>query len=640
MGELNKGLVYTNDDCVGCNRCISVCPVLQANHAAVEGLDNVVKVDGDACVHCGACIDVCQHKARAFEDDTERFFEDLAKGQRISLLLAPAFIANYPDQYRQILGYLKSIGANRIISISFGADITTWAYLNWLTKHNLVGGISQPCPAVVDYIEHYVPELVSKLVPIHSPMMCGAIYAKKYMNITDKLAFISPCIAKKSEITRPQNAGYIEYNVTFEHLLKKLEGMDLSRYNAFDEVEYGLGSVYPQPGGLRENVEHFLGQDVFIRQIEGEKHVYHFLETYAERVKSGKELPFMVDALNCGGGCIYGTATDPENEMNDDILLEIHNQRVKSNRHNKKSAWSKENTPEARLKLLNEQFKKLDINDFVCTYEVKDARLEEVPEEVIENVFMKMKKFEPEQRNINCGACGYKNCKTMATAVACGINVVDNCIHYVKEELSETMKYVEAKALEAEEQRKQKEAIYQEVAAELARITEAMSELSEGNQATAADATNMAQKMSAVAEFGDKMQESTEQVTKSVKGYDEINEEIIKISSKTNMLALNAGIEAARAGEAGKGFAVIAERVRELAELTKFTVEDGQKQSKDVVPAMENLASETEVFLDNIRQVNEAIVTLAANSEEIAAKTAEIEPLIERITEQMQQMIE
>lgn len=228
----------------------------------------------------------------------------------------------------------------------------------------------------------------------------------------------------------------------------------------------------------------------------------------------------------------------------------------------------------------------------------------------------------------------------MATAVACGINVVDNCIHYVKDELSETMKYVEAKALEAEEQRKQKEAIYQEVAAELARITEAMSELSEGNQATAADATNMAQKMSAVAEFGDKMQESTEQVTKSVKGYDEINEEIIKISSKTNMLALNAGIEAARAGEAGKGFAVIAERVRELAELTKFTVEGGQKQSKDVVPAMENLASETEVFLDNIRQVNEAIVTLAANSEEIAAKTAEIESLIERITEQMQQMIE
>ena len=640
MGDLNMGLVYTNEDCVGCNRCISVCPVLQANHAVVEGVHNMVQVDGDACVRCGACIDVCQHEARAFQDDTDRFFEDLAKGHKISLLLAPAFIANYPDKYRQILGYLKSLGVNHIISISFGADITTWAYLNWITKHNLVGGISQPCPAVVDYIEHYVPELVSKLVPIHSPMMCGAIYAKKYMNVTDKLAFISPCIAKKSEITRPQNAGYIEYNVTFEHLVKKLEGMDLSKYDAFDEIQYGLGSVYPQPGGLRENVEHFLGRDVFIRQIEGEKHVYHFLQTYADRVKSGKELPFMVDALNCGGGCIYGTATNPENEMNDDILLEIHNQRVKSNKQNKKSAWSKEIDYATRLKHLNEQFKKLDLNDFVCTYEVKDNRLEEISEEVLDNVFMKMKKYEPEQRKINCGACGYQNCKTMATAIANGINVVDNCIHYVKDELGETMKFVEEKALEAEAQRQQKEAIYQEVAAELARITEAMNELSEGNSATAGDATNMAQMMSSVAEFGDTMKESTEHVMQSVKGYDEINEEIIKISSKTNMLALNAGIEAARAGEAGKGFAVIAERVRELAELTKSTVEDGQKQSKDVVPAMENLVSETDVFLENISQVNEAIVTLAANSEEIAAKTAEIEALIAKITEQMQQMAE
>ena len=202
------------------------------------------------------------------------------------------------------------------------------------------------------------------------------------------------------------------------------------------------------------------------------------------------------------------------------------------------------------------------------------------------------------------------------------------------------MRFVEEKAQEAEATRQQKEAIYQEVAAELARITEAMNELSEGNSATASDATNMAQMMSSVAEFGDTMKASTDQVMHSVKGYDEINEEIIKISSKTNMLALNAGIEAARAGEAGKGFAVIAERVRELAELTKSTVEDGQKQSKDVIPAMEGLSVETDTFLANISQVNEAIVTLAANSEEIAAKTAEIEALLAKISEQMQQMVE
>ena len=74
--------------------------------------------------------------------------------------------------------------------------------------------------------------------------------------------------------------------------------------------------------------------------------------------------------------------------------------------------------------------------------------------------------------------------------------------------------------------------------------------------------------------------------------------------------------------------------------LPKSTVEDGQKQSKDVIPAMEELSAETDTFLANISQVNEAIVTLAANSEEIAAKTAEIEALLAKVSEQMQQMVD
>ena len=30
---VKKGLVYTNDKCVGCNKCIRSCPVLTANVA-------------------------------------------------------------------------------------------------------------------------------------------------------------------------------------------------------------------------------------------------------------------------------------------------------------------------------------------------------------------------------------------------------------------------------------------------------------------------------------------------------------------------------------------------------------------------------------------------------------------------------
>ena len=107
-------------------------------------------------------------------------------------------------------------------------------------------------------------------MPIQSPLMCGAIYAKKYMKLEDKLAFISPCIAKKYEINDEKNKGYVSYNITFDHLMEYVRRENIKAEPAPNEIEYGLGSIYPMPGGLKENVYWFCGEDIFIRQIEGE----------------------------------------------------------------------------------------------------------------------------------------------------------------------------------------------------------------------------------------------------------------------------------------------------------------------------------------------------------------------------------
>ena len=93
-------LIYTNDLCTGCNKCVRGCPVLTANIATQEGY---VTVDPDKCIACGECFDVCPHEARDYYDDTDRFFEDLASGKKISVILAPAFLANYPKEYQRVL---------------------------------------------------------------------------------------------------------------------------------------------------------------------------------------------------------------------------------------------------------------------------------------------------------------------------------------------------------------------------------------------------------------------------------------------------------------------------------------------------------------------------------------------------------
>ena len=374
-------LVYTNEKCQGCNRCISVCPVLTANYSIPCGDGQRIEVHSENCISCGACFDACEHHARSFFDDTEQFFEDLGRGERISVILAPAFEANYPEQYGKVLGGLKRLGVNHIISVSFGADITTWAYINYITKHNFTGGISQPCPAIVNYIERYEPTLIKKLVPIHSPMMCTAIYAKKYMHISDKLAFISPCIAKKAEITDPNTNGYVSYNLTFEHLMNYVRKHNIIGENTKDEVAYGLGSIYPMPGGLKENVYWFCGEDVFVRQVEGEKRAYEFLEDYKKRVDRNDRQPFMVDILNCDRGCLYGTGIEEEKSHSDPLELDA--------------------------------------------------------------IFKQMGKMSKEEQSINCGACGYSNCTEMASAIFNNCNTPGNCIHYIKNAVQQFSKQLE-----------------------------------------------------------------------------------------------------------------------------------------------------------------------------------------------------
>ena len=437
MRNIEKGLVYTNDKCIGCNKCIRACSCIGAcvSTEPDENGNSRIMVDGGLCVACGACFDICEHNARDFIDDTERFFEDLKAGEKISLLVAPSFPANYPDTYAKVFGKLKELGVNRIISVSFGADITTWGYINYIQKHDFIGGISQPCPAVVGYIERYMPDLLPKLFPVQSPLMCAAIYARKELGITDKFAFISPCIAKKLEIDDADNHGYVQYNVTFTHLMEYVEKHNLYGEPCRDEIEYGLGSIYPMPGGLKENVLWLLGQDAFIRQVEGEKRLFHYLERNRELLRDGKTPFLFVDALNCENGCICGTGTDMSLSSTDYSLYHLHDIKEAVEKDTAGSAWSKYATPEERLACLNKQFEHLKLEDYLRTYTDRSAQCSlRIPDpEELEIIFLEMNKTDEASRHINCSCCGYDSCTEMAIAIHNGFNHKENCIHYLKD---------------------------------------------------------------------------------------------------------------------------------------------------------------------------------------------------------------
>ena len=641
------GFVYINDKCVGCNKCISVCPVLTANVAVEENGVQRIEVNSGQCINCGSCIDACEHGAREFSDDTERFFADLKAGKPISVLVAPAFEANYPGEYERVLGGLKSLGVRHIISVGFGADITTWAYINYIQKNKFYGGISQPCPAVVNYIENYRPELIRYLMPVHSPMMCAAIYAKKYMGITDSLAFISPCIAKKNEIEDPNTNGLVSYNVTFDGLMRYVREHKVSGAPAREETPHGLGAVYPMPGGLKENVAWFCGEDVLVRQIEGEKHVYEFLEEYKKRAEAGKRLPFMVDALNCSQGCLYGTGVESDRAAGDDTLYAMGD--IKARHKGGHGAWAEGSSPKKRLAQLNRQFAKLDPSDFIRHYTDRSAehRIHEPGEAELEEIFQRLNKRTKEDRSINCGACGYDSCRQMASAIYNQCNSESSCIHFVKNEAEERGRLAEQEAAEIEQARVHEKrrnelisGVVEGLHADFQDMNLSLQQLAQGNSSNAGESTAITGLMKNVLDFCEQLHHSFAEIRGLLEKLEQNNNNITSVANQTNLLALNASIEAARAGEAGRGFAVVADEIKTLAENSRTTAGDSNCNKDDIRQAMEILTDEANHLTEVIDEVNERMTNLAASTEEIAASadvlagiSNELQVKIQEITE-------
>lgn len=626
MNVTRKQLVFTNDNCIGCNKCIDACNCIGACVSYDEGGKTKIMVDGDKCVACGACIAVCEHGAREYVDDTEEFFDALKRGEKISLLLAPAFKANYPREYESVLGGLKALGVNRIISVSFGADITTWGYLNYVQQNHFTGGISQPCPAVVGYIERYVPELLPKLFPVQSPMMCAAIYARKEMGITDKLAFISPCIAKKIEMEAPSNKDMVQYNVTFDHLMKYVRENRISGSFSKDEIEYGLGSIYPMPGGLKENVYWFLGESVFIRQVEGTRHMYEYLQKNKDKIAGDKTPYLFIDALNCGEGCLCGTATEPEKAATDDAYCELLKIREESKKNH--GAWGKNLTPKQRLKKLNKQFAKLNLKDYLRTYEdLSDiCRYDEPTEQERQEIFKDMLKDTPQEQKINCGCCGYGTCAEMTTAIYNGFNKKENCIYYMKKEVEIEREHALELAHEVEQEkdegRRREEQIIETVNMvneKFASLHEAVDNMAEGNNGNAKESVEISSDMREISGFCEELSREMKEIHTVLGELNENNEEVVSIASQTNLLALNASIEAARAGEAGRGFAVVADEINNLASNSRETATRSNQSQERIMSSIGKIMKDAEQLIDTVNSINGKIENFAAATEEIAA---------------------
>lgn len=99
---------------------------------------------------------------------------------------------------------------------------------------------------------------------------------------------------------------------------------------------------------------------------------------------------------------------------------------------------------------------------------------------------------------------------------------------------------------------------------------------------------------------------------------------ITDIASQTNLVALNATIEAARAGEAGTGFAVVASKVKNLANQTSKAADEIGQQIGAMPSATQGAVSAIGEIKSIIDRLNSVASSIAAAVEEQGVATQEI----------------
>jgi len=400
--------------CTGCNRCVRGCPIETANITYLDEEDNIkVKVDYTQCVACGLCIYTCHHNARYYVDDTERFFSDLASGVPISLIAAPSIQINIPE-YKRLFSYLKKNGVEKIYDVSLGADICIWATIKHFEQSQSLRIINQSCPAIVSYCEMYRHDLLEYLSPVNSPMVCTAIYMKHYEQTGSKIAALSPCVAKTNEFAA---VGLPHYNITFSKILEYIEtnNIELPDEETGFDCNGALGSLFPMPGGLNENLDLILDKKIRAYKAEGSL-VYKKLDAYTDTPNEYR--PEMYDVLNCIDGCNVGTGCSHSgNSFKVETIMD-----------NRKREVSKKYGKDFYKKLYDEYDERFSLSDFIRKYDKVEKKVTHLTDEDIQSAFTLLNKDTLEKQAMDCGACGSDTCHDMARKIALKVNIPMSCI--------------------------------------------------------------------------------------------------------------------------------------------------------------------------------------------------------------------
>ncbi len=405
-------LVYTVKNlCKVCYTCVRECPA-----KAIKIINGQAEVIPERCIACGNCVKVCSQKAKVYRKSKDSVYALLKGPDPVTACIAPSFPAEFVeiDDYRILAGMLRKLGFESILEVAFGADLVADEYLKIFDDHHSSPQITSDCPAVVNYIEHYHPDLVKYLAPVASPAMAAAQVVRKKSGVDSKIVFIGPCIAKKAE------SDYFNDVLTFVELREMFEENGITKDNTeastFDPPFSGKGAMFPVNHGLIKTVnktEGFGKGEVIT--AEGKPYFIQAIKDFKAGILKGQHLELL-----CCDGCIQGSGMSR--------AASLYSRKKKVSEYVTDKLGRLDNDEWRR-----EIEKYSDIN-LSREFTIYDQRIEDPLESEVAKVLVSMGR-KSDSDMLNCGACGYESCREHAIAVVEGLAETEMCLPYAIEKL-------------------------------------------------------------------------------------------------------------------------------------------------------------------------------------------------------------
>jgi signal transduction histidine kinase/Fe-S-cluster-containing hydrogenase component 2 len=397
--------------CRRCLYCVQHCPV-----KAIKLEEDNIKVIPERCILCGSCIKACPHHAMDHKSGISRVREYLTSDQKTIACLDPSFPAAIETSTpRQWVTALRKLGFTEVWEGAFGGELVSRTYTKLLQQDVKGPVISSICPAIVFYVQKYLPQLIPHLAPIDSPMIAAGKVARR-AKPGWKTVYITPCLAQIGEMAAPEVAGFIDEVITFRDVLQLVDqaGIPLGQLpeGEFDGPTPYLSRIVPVIGGFYRSMGVHL--DVLVDEISASGG-YRRTINVLKQLASGHARARFLDLVYCEG-CIDGPFMDREVFLLGKRQAVARYTKAEMERHHYFSVLADV-----------EEYSAIDLSrEFRST----EQSLPTPNEEQVRTILRSIDK-EPPHHNLDCGACGYPTCREKAVAVAQGMVEAEYCLPYL-----------------------------------------------------------------------------------------------------------------------------------------------------------------------------------------------------------------